>query len=115
MGCFSVQDSRWAPLSLRPNDLLIWEGIKYGKAQGYTDLDFGLSDWDQEGLVQYKRKYATEEKTISFLRYSPNGASTEQERQLRGLFSQLTDLFTDEAVPDDVTEKAGNVLYHLFC
>lgn len=102
-------------LALRPNDLAIWEGIKHGQAQGYTHLDFGLSDWDQEGLVRYKRKFATEEKTISFLRYSPNGAPTEKERQLHSLFSQLTDLFTDEAVPDDVTEKAGNVLYRFFC
>ena len=33
-----------AHLSLRPNDLVVWEGIKYGKAQGYSHLDFGLSD-----------------------------------------------------------------------
>lgn len=102
-------------LALRPNDLLIWEGIKYAKAQGYTDLDFGLSDWDQEGLVRYKRKFASEEKTIFFLRYLPDGVPAEQEKQLRSLFSQLTDLFTDETVPDDVTEKAGNVLYRFFC
>jgi len=104
-----------AHLSSRPNDLVIWNGIKYGKAQGYTYLDFGLSDWDQEGLLRYKRKYATEEKTISFLRHSPNGASTEQDQQLRGLFSRLTDLFTDEAVSDHITEKAGDILYRFFC
>lgn len=102
-------------LCLRPNDLLIWEGIKHGKAQGYDYLDFGLSDWDQEGLVRYKRKFASEEKTIFFLRYLPDGVPAEQEKQLRSLFSQLTDLFTDETVPDDVTEKAGNVLYRFFC
>ncbi len=106
-----------APLRLaaRPNDLVLWEGIKHGKAQGYDYLDFGLSDWDQEGLVRYKRKFASEEKTIFFLRYLPDGVPAEQEKQLRSLFSQLTDLFTDETVPDDVTEKAGNVLYRFFC
>ncbi|MCK5565187.1 MAG: hypothetical protein KAJ07_08060, partial [Planctomycetes bacterium] len=87
----------------------------HGKAQGYDYLDFGLSDWDQEGLVRYKRKFASEEKTIFFLRYLPDGVPAEQEKQLRSLFSQLTDLFTDETVPDDVTEKAGNVLYRFFC
>jgi len=102
-------------LALRPNDLVIWEGIKHGQAQGYVHLDLGLSDWDQEGLVRYKRKFATEEKTISFLRCSPNGASTEKERQVQRLLSQLTNLFTDEAVPDYVTERAGNVLYRFFC
>jgi hypothetical protein len=24
------------------------EGIQHGKAKGYTHLDFGLSDWDQD-------------------------------------------------------------------
>jgi lipid II:glycine glycyltransferase (peptidoglycan interpeptide bridge formation enzyme) len=63
-------------LSLRPNDLLIWEGIQYGRVKGYTHLDFGLSDWDQEGLVRYKRKFASEEKTIFFLRYFSDGGPT---------------------------------------
>lgn len=101
-------------LSFRPNDLLIWEGIRYGKAKGYTHLDFGLSDWDQEGLVRYKRKFATEEKTISFLRYLVNGTPTQQEAQIGQLLPQLTNLFTDESVSDQVTEKAGEVLYRFF-
>ena len=103
-----------ASLSLRPNDLLIWEGIQYGKAKGCTYLDLGLSDWDQEGLLRYKRKFATVEKTISFLRYSPNGASAQQAQQGADFLPQLTQLFTDEAVPDQVTEKAGEVLYRFF-
>lgn len=103
-----------AHLSHRPNDLLTWEGIKYGKAKGYTYLDFGLSDWDQEGLVRYKRKFATEEKAISFLRYIPDEAPSQQVKQMRDLLPQLTDLFTDESVPDDVTERAGEILYRFF-
>lgn len=42
----------------------MWQGIQYGKAKGYTHLDFGLSDWDQEGLVRYKRKFATTDLSI---------------------------------------------------
>ena len=38
-------------LSHRPNDLLIWEAIQQAKKQGLQFLDFGLSDFDQEGLV----------------------------------------------------------------
>ncbi|HEX6384235.1 MAG TPA: GNAT family N-acetyltransferase [Anaerolineae bacterium] len=98
----------------RPNDLLIWEGIQYGKGKGYTYLDFGLSDWDQEGLVRYKNKFATQEKTISFLQYAPNGAGSQSERRVRRLLPQLTDLFTDASVGDTVTEKAGELLYRFF-
>lgn len=101
-------------ISLRPNDLIVWEGMKYGRSQGYEYLDFGVSDWDQEGLLQYKRKFATEEKTISFLRYTPAGAPSAKEQQIRQLLPQITDLFTDTAVPDLITEKAGDVLYRFF-
>jgi lipid II:glycine glycyltransferase (peptidoglycan interpeptide bridge formation enzyme) len=101
-------------LAHRPNDLIIWEGIKYAKAKGLSFLDFGLSDWDQEGLLRYKRKYAGEEKTISMLRYLPEEEPTEREKQLQDLLPRLTNLFTDEAVPDQVTEQAGEALYRFF-
>lgn len=101
-------------LPFRPNDLLLWEGIQYGKAQGFTRLDLGLSDWDQEGLIRYKRKYATEEKTISFLRHEPVGVLNPQAQRIRQLMPQLTDLFTDVSVPDRVTEQAGEALYRFF-
>ena len=103
-------------LTFRPNDLVIWEGIKYGKLKRLKVLDFGISDWDQEGLVRYKRKYASEEKTVSFLRYSPKGWQLpDYASQIGQLFPKLTDLFTEESVPDHVTEKAGDILYRYFC
>ena len=102
-------------LVVRPNDLLIWEGIQHGKAKGYTHLDFGLSDWDQEQLVRYKRKFASEEKTISFLSYQPETEAKHSEQQAGSLLPQLTALFTQDAVPDQLTERAGEVLYRFFC
>lgn len=101
-------------LSHRPNDLLIWEGIQQGKNRGLDYLDFGLSDIDQEGLVRYKRKFGTEEKTISFLRHEPNGGPTPAEKEMRALLGKLTNRFTDRLVPDLVTERAGEDLYRLF-
>jgi CelD/BcsL family acetyltransferase involved in cellulose biosynthesis len=101
-------------LAHRPNDLLIWEGIQLAKTRGLTYLDFGLSDIDQEGLIRYKRKFGTEEGTISFLRHTPNGPPTRAEKELRELLGKLTNRFTDHLVPDLVTEKAGEDLYRLF-
>lgn len=111
---YKFNASKMDQLAFRPNDLLIWEGIIYGKAKGFTYLDFGLSDWNQDGLVRYKRKFATEEKTISFLKYMPDGTPAQQERQIRQLLPHLTNLFTDATVPDYVTERAGDILYRLF-
>ena len=101
-------------LSHRPNDLLVWEGIRCGKATGFDFLDFGLSDIDQEGLLRYKRKFGTEEKIISFLRCAPDVSPNLAERFTRDLLTQLTRRFTDQMVPDLVTEKAGEDLYRLF-
>ena len=112
--CYKFNASIPETLAHRPNNLLIWEGIKLAKAAGYTQLDFGLSDLDQEGLLRYKRQFATQEKTISFLQYRPDDDLTTPEQELRALLPELTDLFTSADVPDSVTEKAGEVLYKFF-
>lgn len=101
-------------MQFRPNDLIAWEALKYGHQQGFEYLDFGLSDWDQDSLVRYKQKYATEEKTISFLRYTPAHLPSEKTSRMRKLMPQLTDLFVAEGVPDEITEKAGSILYRYF-
>ena len=101
-------------LSCRPNDLLIWEAIECGKKRGFTSLDLGLSDWDQAGLVRYKRKFGAEEKTISFLRHGPASPPTGVEAEVRALLATLTTRFTDHRVPDRITEQAGEDLYRLF-
>lgn len=108
-------------LGVRPNDLLLWRGIEYASDRGLAHLDLGLSDWDQEGLVRYKRKYASREKTISYLRHPGPGAAFggqaapgPSDGALRQLLPQLTDLFTDDAVPDAITARAGTLLYRLF-
>ena len=59
-------------LAERPNDLLLWEGLTHAKQElGCRKLDLGLSDTDQDGLIRYKRKFATEEKMIRFLQHLP--------------------------------------------
>ncbi len=111
---YKFNASRPAHLNYRPNDLVIWNGIQYGKARGCSYLDFGLSDWDQTELTRYKDKYASEEKTISFLRYTPEGASNAGQEKVRQLLGELTGFFTDDSVPDAITERAGDTLYKLF-
>jgi hypothetical protein len=98
----------------RPTDLLIWEGIQLAKSLNCKDIDFGLSDDDQDGLIRFKRKFATQEKSISFLSCSPTSGTTAQEEQARNLFPRLTSLFTNRAVPDRITEQAGDLLYRFF-
>ncbi|HEX3723713.1 MAG TPA: GNAT family N-acetyltransferase [Nitrolancea sp.] len=111
---YKFSASSAAHLEYRPTDLLIWEGIKYAKAQGYEFLDLGLSDWDQDGLVRYKRKFATSEKTITFLQHTVDRPISVQEQAVPKLLSTFTDLMTDPSVPDAVTERAGDAIYRYF-
>ncbi|HVX28904.1 MAG TPA: GNAT family N-acetyltransferase [Nitrolancea sp.] len=111
---YKFSASSAAHLEHRPTDLLIWEGMKYAKSQGYAFLDLGLSDWDQDGLVRYKRKFATEEGTISFLQHQVVREISPQEQAVPGLLSTFTDLLTDPSVPDELTERAGDAIYRYF-
>jgi lipid II:glycine glycyltransferase (peptidoglycan interpeptide bridge formation enzyme) len=110
---YKFSASHQEELQARPTDILLWEAVKYAKALDYKYLDLGLSDWEQEGLLRFKRKYASEEKAISFLRYEPPNYSPPEDK-IGSTLSCLTDLFTRLDVPDKVTEEAGNQLYRYF-
>lgn len=97
-------------LGVRPNDLLVWEGLRRAHESGMRWFDFGVSDWDQEGLVRYKRKYATEEGVVRKYTAGPS-----LDESLGPVLGGLTDLLTDPAVPDQTTEQAGDLLYRFFC
>lgn len=103
-----------AAASVRPNDLVLWSAIESAKARGMRRLDLGLSGHDQEGLVRYKRKYASEEKTITHLQRELPPADPGAAAQVRAALPVLTDLLTREDVPDSVTECAGDLLYKFF-
>ncbi len=109
---FNASDA--GQLGVRPNDLLIWEGICLASSRALRTLDFGTSDWEQEGLVRFKRKYASDEKVIRSLQQMPTSAPTDREKQMRSLLPDLTRLFTGDDIPDDVTEQAGDTLYRYF-
>ncbi len=101
-------------LAARPNDRVLWEGIRYAQKRGLQRVDLGLSDTAQDGLVRYKRKYATDEKTITLLRHDPPGPPSARDDQTRAMLRDMTHLLTDASVPDGVTEQAGDVLYRYF-
>jgi CelD/BcsL family acetyltransferase involved in cellulose biosynthesis len=100
-------------LPLRPNDAIHWEVMQWAQGRGCRALDWGLSDLDQPGLVDYKRKWATDEGRIRFLHHGglPRGRRPDVEETL----GAVTELLTDPAVPDAVTARAGATLYRFFC
>jgi CelD/BcsL family acetyltransferase involved in cellulose biosynthesis len=101
-------------LHVRPNDAIYWTGIGLGLERGLQLVDWGLSDLDQPGLVGFKRKWATVERRLLTLRAGTAQARPGQ-REFGDALGGLTRLLTEDSVPDDVTERAGALLYRYFC
>jgi CelD/BcsL family acetyltransferase involved in cellulose biosynthesis len=100
--------------TVRPNELLGWESMLRANERGCATYDWGVSDLDQPGLVAYKRKFATDERRVSVLRHVPAGSSNRVAAEALPVFGELTKLLTREDVPDDVTQRAGEILYRYF-
>ncbi len=101
-------------LEARPNDLLVWEALRLGRARGLRHLDFGVSDLDQPGLARYKRKFGAREARVVTLRRAGRPEPDARACELRGLLGRLTDALTAPDVPAPVCERAGALLYGYF-
>ncbi len=99
-------------LPARPNDALYWAALELAMARGLTSVDWGLSDLDQPGLVSYKRKWASTERRIVTLRGGPDPTP---KTEVGAMLGELTRLFTEESVPDEISTQAGALLYRHFC
>ena len=99
-------------LPKRPNDALYWSACKLALSRGLAGIDWGISDLDQPGLVSYKGKWASEERRVVTLRGGPDPTPN---HEVGAMLGELTRLFTEPGVPDDVSTRAGALLYRHFC
>lgn len=61
---YSASDSAY--WRLRPNNLLLWHAIRWGCEQGYRLFDWGRTDLYNQGLLEFKRAWGSEEKLIRY-------------------------------------------------
>lgn len=52
--------------SLRPNNLLFWEAIRWSCEQGFRMFDFGRSDLANRGLRNFKDSWGTQESPLKY-------------------------------------------------
>jgi lipid II:glycine glycyltransferase (peptidoglycan interpeptide bridge formation enzyme) len=60
---------------LRPNNILIWEGLLHCKSLGATSLNLGRTEPQHAGLLQFKRGLGCLEKKVNYYRYDTQDAS----------------------------------------
>lgn len=56
-------------LALRPNNLVMWEAIKWYGRQGYRQFDLGRSEHDNQGLNQFKNGWGAAATQIAYYHY----------------------------------------------
>ncbi len=105
----SAQDA----LAVRPNNLLLWDGILLARSLGCHTLDLGPSDDDQPGLIRFKRNFGAEEDELQFLNWAPRNW-VDSCAQARQALRELGRAFTTVDVPDDIAAHAGASLYRFF-
>jgi hypothetical protein len=56
-------------LHLRPNNLIMWEAIRWCRDRGFGTLSLGRTELDNPGLLRYKRAWGGKERPIRYYRY----------------------------------------------
>lgn len=66
---FGAFDRRYQ--HLRPNNLLMWEIIKWYDQNGFKNFSFGRTEPENAGLLQYKQGWGTKQEIINYYKYDP--------------------------------------------
>ena len=64
---YGASDPRY--LYLRPNNLIMWEAIRYYCQDGYKTFNFGRTELKHKGLIQFKRGWGTKEEILNYYKY----------------------------------------------
>lgn len=56
--------------SVRANNLIMWEAIKWSLQNGFDLFSFGRTDPDNKGLLQFKNGWGAEMKTVGYYRFN---------------------------------------------
>jgi len=89
-----------------PNHLAMWEAIRHTAEKGFRIMDFGRSDPDNQGLLDYKRGWGTEETDVV---YHKPGWTIPSETSSYGLGVVVKPIMTRMPIP--LLKMIGKLLY----
>ncbi len=103
---YGASDERY--LRLAPNDLLMWSAIQLGCDQGYRTFDLGRTARDNEGLMEFKRRWGATQEPLPYY-YFPRveGLASTSEQSLK--YRVLTSCW--KKLPLPVAGSLGGYLY----
>jgi lipid II:glycine glycyltransferase (peptidoglycan interpeptide bridge formation enzyme) len=102
---FGASDEVWQ--SVRANDLVMWEAIKWLGQKGFERLDFGRTSQTNEGLRRFKRGWGAREEVREYVKFALRTESfvLDQERT-QGYHNQIF-----RRLPMRLLRAAGAILY----
>ena len=56
-------------LNMRPNNIVMWEAIKWYAQKGFKTFSLGRTELENQGLLQFKRGWGSKEETLNYYRY----------------------------------------------
>lgn len=95
-------------LNLAPNNLLFWHAITWGCSQGYSRFDLGRTASDNEGLMEFKRRWGAIQEPLPYYYYPHTAglaATSESSRKYRLLTT------TWRKLPLAIASPLGGYLY----
>lgn len=90
---------------LRPNNLVMWEAIKWYARQGYETLSLGRTETENKGLLQFKRGWDTKEEKLHYYKYDLKKEYFVKNNKVKSSYN----LF--RIMPLNLLRFTGNVLY----
>ena len=95
-------------LKLAPNNLLMWTAIKLGCTLGYSTFDMGRTACDNEGLMEYKRRWGAVQEPIPYY-YYPHTSGLAATSESSWKYRLLTSCW--KRLPLPVAGSLGGYLY----
>lgn len=103
---YGASDDRY--LNLAPNNLLFWNAITWGCIQGYQRFDLGRTAYDNEGLMEFKRRWGAIKEPLPYY-YYPRTAGLAATSESNWKYRMLTD--TWRKLPLTIAAPLGGLLY----
>jgi hypothetical protein len=101
---YGCSDERFHSLAGMP--FLFWKLIEESKMTGAEQLDLGRTDLDNEGLIEFKDRFGTTRRRLTYLRYSE---SLRRRDVVKSYLPAMGPIFS--ILPDALSSRAGGLLY----
>jgi hypothetical protein len=94
---------------LRPNNLVMWEALKWYRERGFKMLNLGRTEVENRGLLQYKRGWGAAERLLAYIKFDIRKGAYLKNRERSGFPQRI--LFR---TPVSILRLIGRMFYRHF-